>query len=434
MEDNILNNFERLYDDINLKRQYNNILYSKSNIGEFIIDNKKHTITSNNLLKYLNSEERKIRKFAYETVIKFFSGKEDEAAFLVNLNYKIKNGISHEKGFKNYFEEVLAEQFIPIDCTSFFETSEDIKKLFQTTLDIRRKALGLEKISHFDMYYFGSGKSYISYEEAKNIIKEALKTFGEEYLGILDIVFEEEWIHHRSSSLKKFGGRSYSSINTHPYIIVNWNNDLDSLYVLIHEIGGAISQYLSQESGSILYYELSETKVEFMSVLNEFMLSKYLLKNRLKEIDRKEVYIRILEFLKDDFFVPYEQMNLLYYFSHKATESILTSQIIEEEYDRVVKEFRNFEHFEHMKLNKKNWIKAHDQLSIEYNLNYIFAFILAINFDVNIFNKVINLCKSGERLNDRMFFHAIFGENLNFVKLNKSSIKKIEELIINYTI
>ena len=109
-----------------------------------------------------------------------------------------------------------------------------------------------------------------------------MKHFGEEYLGILDKIFKENWIHHESSSLKKFGGRSYSSINTHPYIIINWNNDIDSLFALIHEIGGAVSQYLAQNSCSIVYSELSEAKVEFMSVLNEYMLSKYLLENNVK--------------------------------------------------------------------------------------------------------------------------------------------------------
>ena len=59
-----------------------------------------------------------------------------------------------------------------------------------------------------------------------------------------------------------------------------------------------------------------------MSVLNEYMLSKYLLENNVKEIDRNEAFIRVLEFLKDDFFVPYEYMNLLYSF-HRILQNSL---------------------------------------------------------------------------------------------------------------
>ncbi|HAZ5399239.1 TPA: hypothetical protein PD213_002814, partial [Staphylococcus aureus] len=426
------NYFKELYEEANIKEQYNNILYFKEYIGEFEVDNEKYMVTSNTLLTYLNSENRKIRKNAYEAVINFFSKKEVEAAFLVNLNYLIKNKMANANGFDTYFEEVIENHFISINNPSFFEVSHNVKKIFKKSLDIRRQILGLEKISHFDMYYFGEHKSHISYKEAQKIIKEALKHFGEEYLGILDKIFKENWIHHESSSLKKFGGRSYSSINTHPYIIINWNNDIDSLFALIHEIGGAVSQYLAQNSCSIVYSELSEAKVEFMSVLNEYMLSKYLLENNVKEIDRNEAFIRVLEFLKDDFFVPYEYMNLLYSFSQNSTKFPLTHEIIDEEYDKVIKDFRDFKHFENINLNKKNWIKAHDQLSIEYNLNYICAFILVLNFDINKFNKVINLCKQGEIQSDGDFFYEIFESQLDFINLNKNAIKWINNLIDSY--
>ncbi|HDH1267532.1 TPA: hypothetical protein PIM02_002790, partial [Staphylococcus aureus] len=84
------NYFKELYEEANIKEQYNNILYFKEYIGEFEVDNEKYMVTSNTLLTYLNSENRKIRKNAYEAVINFFSKKEVEAAFLVNLNYLIK--------------------------------------------------------------------------------------------------------------------------------------------------------------------------------------------------------------------------------------------------------------------------------------------------------------------------------------------------------
>ncbi|HAZ5621594.1 TPA: hypothetical protein J8D55_002768, partial [Staphylococcus aureus] len=142
--------------------------------------------------------------------------------------------------------------------------------------------------------------------------------------------------------------------------------------------------------------------------------------------------IRVLEFLKDDFFVPYEYMNLLYSFSQNSTKFPLTHEIIDEEYDKVIKDFRDFKHFENINLNKKNWIKAHDQLSIEYNLNYICAFILVLNFDINKFNKVINLCKQGEIQSDGDFFYEIFESQLDFINLNKNAIKWINNLIDSY--
>ena len=77
-------------------------------------------VTSNTLLTYLNSENRKIRKNAYEAVINFFL-KRSRSCILVNLNYLIKNKMANANGFDTYFEEVIENHFISINNPSFLK-------------------------------------------------------------------------------------------------------------------------------------------------------------------------------------------------------------------------------------------------------------------------------------------------------------------------
>lgn len=182
------------------------------------------------------------------------------------------------------------------------------------------------------------------------------------------------------SQTKKFGARSYSSYNTHPYIIMNWSHDIESLFALVHEIGGAIAQYLSQRSGSILYSETSILKTEFASFLNEILLIKYLINVDNHGLSTLSLKLKLLEILKDDYFIPFEYLSILKVLSEKASNEILTEDIINSEYDGVIRSFRSYSKFKDIEVNKYNWIKGHDGLRLEYNLFYAIGFMLAMNF------------------------------------------------------
>lgn len=433
-ETNTSNPYEELYSEINIKDSYNNIIYPNESLGKIQFKGAEYTVTNNNYFGFLNSHDRKLRKSTYIQILKHFSSKEDEAAFLVNLDYKIKNKISTFKGYTDYFDELMDNGLLENDSEKFLYTSKEVGELFKQTLNLQRKILGLERISYYDMFYMGESCSYISLEDAKSIIKNALSIYGEDYLNLIDQVFNENWIHYKNSSNKKIGGRSYSSFNSHPYIIMNWNSDIDSLYVLTHEIGGAIAQYLAQNSGSILYSELSEVKVEFASVLNELVLSEYLMNTTNTNISEKEIIVRVLGFLKDDYFIPNEYMLILNNLLNQSKSSTLTSSLIENQYAMIVESFTQFEYFEDLNLNKKNWIRDHDQLDLEYNINYVYSFLLVSNFDIKNIDEVLNLYKQGEKISDKQFIERIFNKKVDFLELNKNSIIKIEEFLKNINV
>lgn len=430
-QDKNVNELESLYNNMDLRNYYDYLFYDDPLLCTFDHNNKVYNVYTDDLLSKLNSSDREIRKKTYVNMLKKLSFIKTHAAFTINLDYQLKNKIAHTNGFENHFDMLLQKSIFSIDTGTFNDESEIIKKLFKRTIDIRRKLLGYEYISYYDIYYLGDTKSSISYEDAKIILKNAFSIYGEEYLKILNQVFDDNWIHYENSRNKRLGARSFSSYNSHPYILMNWENDLESLFALAHEIGGAIAQYLSQQSTSILYSETSELKTEFTSFLNEITLMKHLSSNNYVFIEKEELNFKILEILKDNYLVPFEYLTILNTLSSNANEHVLDEYNISRLYNDVITSYRSFENFHDLEINKFNWIKGHEGLLVEYNLHYIEAFILASSYSFKNFDKVLNLLKYGETISDLEFFENIFGEELHFHKLNKSTFEIIDNSLNN---
>lgn len=420
---------DSLYNSLNIRNYYDYIFYNEELFCSFIHKGINYNINTSNFLHMLTVDNRELRKKVYVKTIEKLSNQKTHAAFILNMYYQMKNEIAISNGSKSYFDHLLKNTLFKINKESFNKESERIADLFKKTIDIRRKLMDYETISHYDLYYLGNSKSFVSFESSKSILKNAFKIFGEKYNLILEEVFEDDWVHFEKSSNKRLGARSYSSYNSHPYIILNWENDLESLFALAHEIGGAIAQYLSQSSNSILYSETSELKTEFMSFINEMVLLEHLLNSNYIEISKKELKYKFLEILKDDLFVPFEYINIIEALSTTAQKGSLNENLISEEYNKIVMKFRDYNKFHNIEVNKWNWIKGHEGLMIEYNIYYIQAFLFAINYQYVNFEKVLNLLKKGEQIDDFKFFSNIFGKELDFQNFTSSGIMKINNII-----
>ncbi|HEC2172912.1 TPA: hypothetical protein R1915_000967 [Staphylococcus delphini] len=418
----------RLYDSLNLRNYYDYLFYNDEFLCSFEHKEIHYNINTSNFLYMLTSDDRELRKKVYTKSIEKLSNQKTHAAFVLNTHYQVKNKIAISNGKKNHFENLLEDMLFQMDESSFNKASNNASTLFKETIDIRRKLMGNEFISHYDLYYLGHDNSFISFETSKTILKNAFKIFGEPYSSILERVFVENWVHYEESNNKRLGARSYSSYNSHPYIILNWKNDLESLFALSHEVGGAIAQYLSQSSNSILYSETSEIKIEFMSFINEIVLLEHLLNSNYNEISKKELHYKFLEILKDDLFVPFEYINIVRNLSISAGKGLLSEDIISKEYVKEILNFRDYKNFSDIEVNKWNWIKGHEGLMVEYNIYYIQAFLFAINYEHINFSEVLNLLTQGEQIDDYKFFSNIFDGELDFENFNTKAINKIKKL------
>lgn len=137
----------------------------------------------------------------------------------------------------------------------------------------------------------------ITYDEAKTIVAEGLKPLGEDYLSSLNKGYNEGWIDVYENEGKRTGAYSWGAYGTHPYVLLNHKDNLNSMFTLAHEMGHALHSYYSDNALSYRDAQYTIFLAEVASTTNEALLMDYLLK---KSTDPKEK-MYLLTYYADQF-------------------------------------------------------------------------------------------------------------------------------------
>ena len=165
-------------------------------------------------------------------------------------------------------------------------------------IELKKEYLGLDEMHMYDLYTpLANFDMNISYENAQVIILEALKPMGEEYLSHIKDAFKNGWIDVYANDGKKSGAYSWGCYDSNPYILMNYQNDLNSVFTLIHELGHSMHSFYSKNTQSYLYSNYEIFVAEVASTVNEQLLIQYLLKNA----KSKEEKIYLLNYYLEQF-------------------------------------------------------------------------------------------------------------------------------------
>ena len=160
----------------------------------------------------------------------------------------------------------------------------------------------IDKIEHYyDMFVpiVEEEENYISYDKAIPLVYAALEPLGEEYEDIAYKAFNERWIDVYSSEDKVGGGYCLSVYNNHPYILLNYDNSLDSVSTLVHELGHGVYGYLSQKNQEYYNAQPSIFTHEVASTTNEALLYEFLIKNAGNDKQKAYYITQYMDFIKD---------------------------------------------------------------------------------------------------------------------------------------
>lgn len=254
-------------------------------------------LTNSNYIRYMNSKNRDVRIDAFSHMFNYFKGLVNTIAASLKGAIKENYFLSTVKKYTNPLEMSLYSDNINIDVyKNLIEIIHDNMDAMYDYMSLRKKILGLEEMHMYDIYVdlVDDEKKNISFEEGKQILFDALKPLGNRYIDDLNKSFEERWIDVFPNIGKKSGAYSFGTYNSKPYLLLNYDNTVDSVSTMAHELGHSMHSYYSHLNQDYTYANYPIFLAEIASTVNETLLNDYLY----KKANTKEEKIRYLtEFL-----------------------------------------------------------------------------------------------------------------------------------------
>lgn len=245
-------------------------------------DGNEIELTHGRYIQFLESRDRDVRKNAFTAVYDTYGKQKNTISATLSANINKNLFYAKARKFPSALEMSLFSDNISKDVyTNLIDTIHEAMPLMYRYMKIRKKMLKVDKLHMYDLFapLVEEFKMDISYEEAKKTVQTALKPLGEGYLSILGQGFNNGWIDIYENQGKRSGAYSWGAYGTHPYVLLNHKDNLNSMFTLAHEMGHAIHSYLSDEHQPYRYAQYTIFLAEVASTLNEALLMNYMLKN-----------------------------------------------------------------------------------------------------------------------------------------------------------
>ena len=276
----------------NCSEAFNAIDNADIDLGYITYNGKKTKLTSSNYSIMMKDKDRNIRIEAFNNMYNYYKGLKNTLANLYVGEIKESRFVSNVKKYNSTLEESLYSDNIDISVyKNLISAIHDNMSVMYDYMGVRRKLLGLDEMHMYDIYVDLVDKKdeSIEFEEGKKILFEALKPLGDKYLTDLNKAFDEHWIDIYPSDGKKSGAYSWGCYDSYPYLLLNYNDTIDSVSTMAHELGHSMHSYYSKKQN---YVDSSYPifLAEIASTVNEVILNDYLYKNA-KTKEEKMYYL-----------------------------------------------------------------------------------------------------------------------------------------------
>jgi len=239
-------------------------------------------LTHGNYILLLESRNRDVRRSAFEAMYATYRKQKNTLAATLAANVNKNIFFTRARKYPSVLERALFGDNIPVHVyTNLIDTIHEHLPLMHRYLALRKKLLGVDELHMYDLFapLVEDYDMNITYEEAKKIVLEGLKPLGEDYLRVLREGFENGWIDVYENEGKRSGAYSWGAYGTHPYVLLNHKDNLNSMFTLAHEMGHALHSYYSDKSQKYRYAQYTIFLAEVASTLNESLLMRHLLEN-----------------------------------------------------------------------------------------------------------------------------------------------------------
>ncbi|MCB8816636.1 oligoendopeptidase F [Desulfosporosinus shakirovi] len=278
---------ERLLAEVGELAEAPGAIFSMANNADLKFSNivdesgQEMELTKGNFIQFMESQKQEVRKAAFKTL--YGTYEKQRNTWAATLNSSIKSDIFFAKArhYPSALQASLDDDRVPLKVyDSLINTVHDFLPHMHRYIQLRKKTLKLSELHMYDIYVpiVPETTMKITYEEAKDMVIEGLRPLGEEYTRILEEGFSKSWIDVYENEGKTSGAYSWGTYRAHPFVLLNHQDTLDSMFTLAHEMGHSLHTYLSNRKQPHLYAGYKIFVAEVASTLNESLIMEHLLK------------------------------------------------------------------------------------------------------------------------------------------------------------
>ena len=312
---------------------------------DYITDEKGNKVKFNesNYSLFIKSKDRGVRKKAFEML----HNKYKKYIRTITSTYKgeVETNVVLAK-IRNYDSAISASLYsdnVSQDIyNNLIKVVNDNMDVLYKYYDLKKEILSLDRLHMYDTYVeiINKVSKKYTFDEAKEIVIDALSVLGDKYISNLKKAFDEKWIDLYHSKGKRSGAYSSGNFDVNPYVLLNFEGTLNDVSTLAHELGHSMHTYLSCKNNPYQYSSYEIFVAEVASTVNELLLANYMLKNSKNKEEKLAVINHILDLYKATLYrqTMFAEFELE---THKLREKgeVLTSDLLSNMYYDLVKKY-----------------------------------------------------------------------------------------------
>ncbi|MDE6141863.1 MAG: hypothetical protein K2G03_04600, partial [Bacilli bacterium] len=403
-QDDVLSEYNKRVPAI--RNAYQTLLNDKIKFSDIECNGEAVEVTRKNYSRLLEDENQENRYKAFSSYMNGYKEYIEEITklFVEKLENDIK--LFKSEGYKSLIEKKLFElELNPDTLDNLIKSVNEHLNIMHNFVRIKKEKSGLDEFHTYDTYVasLGGKTQKLEYDESVELVKEALKPLGSEYLKIVDEMLNNGWVDVYPKEHKRINPSTSISFNGVPYVLLNYAKNLDGARMLCHETGHAIHTYFSKASKKVEYFEFELFLTEIVSKVNEILFNEYLLSQVKDDVTRKEILSNIVGSLGNSLF----NQTMTTEFEHRVIKSLESGELIDsdylnETYLEVMKKY-NGDALTLDELNKYGWmLVTHLVWQESYSLyQYVTGLALGTSIALKIMNdenyiaKYLELLKVG---------------------------------------
>lgn len=225
-----------------------------------------------------NQEDRKL---AFEALYKSYENSKNTFAAIYRAIIQQNVASCNARNYESCLDRALENKNIPKEVYfSLVNSAQENTAPLRRYIELRKKALKLKEYHYYDnSINIVDYNKVFKYDDAKEIVLNSVKPLGEDYQAKMKRAISEGWLDVFETKNKRSGAYSINIYDVHPYMLLNYQETMDAVFTLAHELGHTLHSMHSSEAQPYSTADYTIFVAEVASTFNERLLLDYMLEN-----------------------------------------------------------------------------------------------------------------------------------------------------------